>query len=113
MGKKGFTLMELLAIISTIAIPIFLKAINKSKTTSIERRADLYIEAVEVTIATENLDGNFNPEECVVQGNGNIKCDDDKVLEVEDNYIVNGIVAHNATCIGGTSNDMPFVNGPV
>ena len=87
--KKGFTLMELLAvivllaIIATIAIPIFLKAISKSKETSFERRADLYVEAAEVAIATENLDGNFNPEECVVQENGNIKCDNDKVLEVE------------------------------
>ena len=86
---RGFTLVELLAIIvllaiiATIGVPIFLKTINKSKTTSFERRADLYVEAAEVAIATENLDGTFNPKQCIVQTDGNLICDENTQLEVE------------------------------
>ena len=89
MKNKGFTLVELLAIIvllaiiATIGVPIFLKTINKSKTTSFERRADLYVEAAEVAIATENLDGTFNPKQCIVQTDGNLICDENTQLEVE------------------------------
>ena len=87
--KRGFTLVELLAIIvllaiiATIGVPIFLKTINKSKTTSFERRADLYVEAAEIAIATENLDGTFDPEQCIVQTDGNLICDENTQLEVE------------------------------
>ena len=89
--KKGFTLIELLAvivilaIIALIAVPIVLNIISDSKESSVERSAELYMDAVETAITKENLKRKFNPVECEVQNSGNLICDDDteNVLEIE------------------------------
>ena len=89
--KKGFTLIELLAvivilaIIALIATPIVLNIISDSKESSVERSAELYIDAVEKAIIKENLKRKFNPLECIVRNDGNLICDDDteNVLEIE------------------------------
>ena len=55
--KKGFTLIELLAvivilaIISSIAIPIVINIIEDTKVSSLKRSSELYIDAVELTLA--------------------------------------------------------------
>ena len=86
---RGFTLIELLAvivilaIIALIAVPIVLNIISDSKVSSIERSAELYLDAVENTIVKENLKRKFNPEECEVQINGDLLCDETETLLVE------------------------------
>ena len=81
MEKKGFTLVELLAvivilaIISLIAVPIVINIINDSKTSSDEQSVELYLDAVEKTITKKQLsDPNFNPDKCKIMSNGNLEC---------------------------------------
>ncbi len=77
---SGFTLIELLAvivilaIIALIAMPIVLNIINSSKENAIKRSKDLYLNAVEQGVARKNLSDEFNPKECIVQLDGNLKC---------------------------------------
>ena len=76
----GFTLIELLAvivilaIIALIAVPIVLNIINDSKKESIQRSIDLYIDTVQKRITQENMKVKYDPEECDIQNNGNVKC---------------------------------------
>ena len=59
--KKGFTLIELLAVIVIIAIialiatPIVLSIINETKISSLKRSSELYIDALELTIAKAKI----------------------------------------------------------
>ena len=86
--KKGFTLIELLAvivilaIIALIATPIILNIIGNAKNESNERTKELYLDAVKDAIARKNLTEEFNPNECTVQKDGNLKCEG-KNLQVE------------------------------
>ncbi len=88
--KKGFTLVELLAvivilaIIALIAVPIILNIIGDAKKESDERSKELYINAIEQAIARKNLTEEFNPKTCTVKTDGNLKCDTgDLIVEVE------------------------------
>ena len=78
--KRGFTLIELLAvivilaIIAIIAVPIVLGIINDSRKSSQKESIKLYLDTVEKTITQENLKTQYNPEECLVQEDGNLKC---------------------------------------
>ena len=90
MKSKGFTLIELLAvivilaIIALIATPIILDIIGNAKSESNERNKELYLDAVKDAIARKNLTEEFNPSECTVQKDGNLKCEG-KNLQVEVN----------------------------
>ena len=93
MNKKGFTLIELLAvivilaIIALIATPIVLSIINQSKESAQLRSAEMYLDAVEQSIAIEKLtDTTFNPNRCIIE-NGNLNCDeyDKNPIEVKVN----------------------------
>ncbi|MDO4963512.1 MAG: leucine-rich repeat domain-containing protein [bacterium] len=81
MKDKGFTLIELLAvivilaIIALIAVPIIIDIIEDSKKEAQIRSAENYLKAVELAIAKENLNGEFNPTSCQVQADGNLLCD--------------------------------------
>ena len=63
-SNKGFTLIELLAvivilaIIALIATPMILGVIDTAKQGSAKSSAQYYVEAVEKTIMTTQLDGN-------------------------------------------------------
>ena len=75
--KKGFSLIELLAvivilaIIAIIATPIVLNIINETKESSLLRSAEFYLNAVEQSITQLNADngGNFNPKSCEIEEN--------------------------------------------
>ena len=78
-NKNAFTLIELLAvivilaIIALIATPIILGIINDAKEQSTMRSAELYIDAVEQAIVRKNLEGEYNPEECIIE-KGEVAC---------------------------------------
>ena len=97
--KKGFTLIELLAvivilaIIALIATPIILNIIGNAKDESNERSKELYLRAVNQAIATRNLTEEFNPSECTVQKDGNLKCGDkDLLVEVSGTKPCSGTI---------------------
>ncbi|MDO4963291.1 MAG: prepilin-type N-terminal cleavage/methylation domain-containing protein [bacterium] len=79
MKDKGFTLIELLAvivilaIIALIAVPIIIDIIEDSKKEALKRSAENYLKAVELAIAKENLNGEFNPNSCSITS-GNVIC---------------------------------------
>ena len=89
---KGFTLVELLAVIvilaviALIATPIVLSIINDTKESAVIRSAEMYVGAVENKIMQENmkLGGKLNPKECTVNTDGNVTCDGTP-LEIEVN----------------------------
>lgn len=83
--KKGFTLVELLAVIvilsliALITIPMVLGTVNKSEDSADKRSAENYRRAVKNAIAKENLNGNrFFPDQCTViesgENQGNLNC---------------------------------------
>ena len=80
MSNKGFTLVELLAvivilaIIALIAVPIVVNIINDSKKESQQRSIDLYIDTVHKRITQENMKVKYDPERCDILENGNVKC---------------------------------------
>ncbi|MBR6690146.1 MAG: type II secretion system protein [Bacilli bacterium] len=84
MKNKGFTLVELLAVIIILAVvimilaPTVLKTINKSRSEANEISVNNYIKAVEQKYFEENLENNFEPNVCYVESNGNLLCDDIK-----------------------------------
>ena len=89
--KKGFTLVELLAvivilaIISIIAIPIVIDMINNSKEKSNKEGLNLYIDTVSKRIASSNLDVLYNPDICTIQSTGDLLClKNDEELYVDD-----------------------------
>ena len=80
MKKKGFTLIELLAvivilaIIALIAVPIVINIIEDAKEESLKRSVQSYLDAASTTIAKENLKVKYNPDECIIQEDGNLIC---------------------------------------
>ena len=83
--KKGFTLIELLAvivilaIIAVIAVPIVLNIINDSKKNASLRSAEMYLDAVELSVANSTLKGQK-----VETGTYNIMNDGNICLETYD-----------------------------
>ena len=97
--KKGFTLVELLAvivilaIITLIATPIILNIINASKEESNQRSVEMYAEALKSSIAKYQLDGrklevselytengkDYKDTELKVKYDGNVVCE---IIEV-------------------------------
>ena len=77
--KNAFTLIELLAvivilaIISSIAIPIVINIIEDTKVSSLKRSSELYIDAVELTLAKAKLD-NVDLTTCDKLENGTLTC---------------------------------------
>lgn len=92
MKKRGFTLMELLAvivilaIIALIAVPIILNVIDETKKKAIKESANGYLDAVEKSIVLENLkEKNFNDGTYYIK-NGDLYSDDNletKILDVK------------------------------
>ena len=89
--KKGFTLVELLAvivilaIISIIAIPIVIDMINNSKEKSNKEGLNLYIDTVSKRIANNNLDILYDPDISTTQSAGDLLClKDDEELYVDE-----------------------------
>ena len=79
MNSKGFTLIELLAvivilsIIAIIAVPIIINIIDESKNNAILRSAEMYLDAVEMSIATSTLDNkNIESKTYDIMSDGNI-----------------------------------------
>ena len=78
--KKGFTLIELLAVIVILAIialivaPIVLNIIDDADKNSEEKSAKLYIHAVELAIAKQNMSSRFTDATCTVNVGGNLTC---------------------------------------
>ena len=86
MKKKGFTLVELLAVIvilafiALITIPIVLSTVNKSEDSADKRSAENYRRAVKNAIARGSLNGNrYSPRQCTViesgEDKGNLSCE--------------------------------------
>lgn len=79
--KKGFTLVELLAvmiilaIIALITVPIVLNLINDAKERAGSLSAEKYIDAVKQAVLEKNLDEKFKPNECEVNTDGSLNCD--------------------------------------
>ena len=72
--RRGFTLIELLAvivilaIISSIAIPIVINIINDSKKESLQRSIELYIDHAQKAITKYQMTHpDFNPKECTIE----------------------------------------------
>ena len=107
MKSKGFTLVELLAvivilsIIAIIAVPIVINIIEDSKKNSILRSAEMYMDAVEMSIAQATLkDQNVSDEMYNILSTGNIclgynndnKCNDELVVEVSGEHPKEGTI---------------------
>ena len=108
--RKGFTLVELLAvltilaIISLIAIPIAINIIDSSSEKVSERSRDNYIRAVNVAI------GNYNTKAteeiidatCDIQSNGDLKCGNVLVkLNIKNNPAISGtVIIKNYNVVG-------------
>ena len=105
--KKGFTLIELLAvivilaIIALIATPIILGIIKDARESANQRSAELYLEAVKLSVARHSLSGGVttNNLTCTVNSNGTLTCNETEI-EVD--------VTQKAT--GGT---ITFTNGMI
>ncbi len=98
---KGFTLVELLAvivilaIIALIATPVVLSIIEDTKQSAMLRSAEMYLSGVENAVMRENMNagGNFRPNDCTIS-NGTLSCNGTTV-EVE----VNGEVPNSGTIV--------------
>ena len=83
MKKKGFTLIELaavimiLGIIMLIAVPIVLNTIENSKKGAAERSAESYLHTVEVTVAWEKTAREIQDGEYTIQEDGSLCLDNE------------------------------------
>jgi len=91
MKKRGFTLIELLAVIVVLAIialiatPIVMNVIKNAQKGATERSAERYVDAVELAIATNNLEnGQIADGTYTVDADGNLVLGE-KTLTVEVN----------------------------
>lgn len=82
MKNKGYTLVELLAVIIILSViilittPTVLKTVNKARKEANNISVKSYIKAVEQTYIKENINKNFDPNMCEIQSNGNLICND-------------------------------------
>ena len=118
--KKGFTLIELLAvivilaIIVSIALPIVINIIKDTKESSILRSGEMYLKAVEMSVANRSLNGakvEAGTYNIIEKGNICLKYDEEEkcidILKVETKGKVptSGTVTIN----GGKINDVELV----
>ena len=91
--KKGFTLVELLAvlvilaIIVLIAVPTVTNIINKAEEDSEKASAKMYIEGVNKSLMEYNLSNRLVNANCTVMTDGNLDCDG-TTIEVSVNNTV-------------------------
>lgn len=94
MRKRGFTLIELLAVIVVLAIialiatPIVMKIISSVQESAAKRSAERYLDAVELAIATEELDNMVADGLYIIQPNGSLclegqDCTEQPTIKVE------------------------------
>lgn len=89
MKKRGFTLVELLAviillaIISVIIVPTIMKSINDSKEETTIISAKKYVNAVKLALTDRGIENNSTLTHCEVQSDGNIKCDNEEIVEID------------------------------
>ena len=90
--KRGFTLIELLAVIvilaviALIATPIVIDIIKDTKLSSVKRNSELYIEALELTLAKTKLD-NTDLTTCTKIEDGKLVCNENKYkIEVDGEH---------------------------
>ena len=112
--KKGFTLIELLAvivilaIIALIAVPIVLNIIEESKNNTTLRSAEMYLDAVEMSIATSTInnkkikDGTYD-----ILENSNI------CLEYTDNKCTNELKVEVDGTIPSIGSTITISNGQI
>ena len=106
--KKGFTLVELLAvivilaIIALIATPVVINIINDSGKSSKLRSAEMYLDAVEQAVLRENISavGDFIPKQCDVVERGNLNCDGNLItVEVDGEVPNSGTISFDESSI--------------
>lgn len=100
--RKGFTLVEILAvltilaIVSFIAVPLAINIINDTKEKALDRSVENYISAVEAAIASHNskLDNEDVADgSCVIEEKGNLDCDGIKIkVNVKNKYPTSGTI---------------------
>lgn len=110
--RKGFTLVELLAvivilaIIALIATPVVLGIINNSRESARLRSAEFYLDAVEQAIMKQNLNtvGETMPSECEIVANGNLNCDEETInVEVDGEVPDSGVIMFEKSTISNVS----------
>lgn len=81
MKKRGFTMIELLAVIvvlaviSLIVVPVIINIINDSKAAADKRSVEHYLKMSQLSITTQNLKTPITDGACSVQENANLDCD--------------------------------------
>jgi type IV pilus assembly protein PilA len=94
--KKGFTLVELLAVIvilailALIAVPIVTNIIDKAERDSELMSAKMYIDGVNKSILTYNISNKLKDATCEVQSDGNLDCDGTTIQVDVQNTIATG-----------------------
>ena len=97
--KKGFTLVELLAvlvilaILTLIAVPIVTNIIDKAEKDSELISAKMYIDGVNKSILTYNISNKLKDATCEVQSDGNLDCDGTTIqVDVQNTKAVSGTI---------------------
>ena len=111
MKNTGFTLIELLAvivilaIIALIATSIILGIIEEASDESIEWSVENYLKAVNIAVAKEKLNRDFNPNTCEVQSTGNLLCNGEEIkVEVDWNIPTEGTITFDNGNVSGYTN---------
>lgn len=110
MNKKGFTLVELLAvlvilaIVALIAVPIILNVIDNAKKSSAVDSAYGYIEAIELNNALANVNEKYKQitdEDGLISINAKVKIKGIKPTEIYTKQITDKKVVLIEMCING------------
>ena len=97
--KKGFTLVELLAVIvilailALIAVPIVTNIIDKAEKDSELISAKMYIDGVNKSILTYNISNKLKDATCEVQSDGNLNCNGTTIqVDVQNTKATGGTI---------------------